>query len=1025
MTSLPASIEAYLLDTGFSSTEILILKRLLEGEAMTLREIAARTGKSTGVLDQAMRKLMDKGILTREMINGHPKFVVASLKAIGAWVEDDMKEKKETMQRKHKDFEAFMSTLELDKGRPEMEYFEGEDGLKQAFLKLLDQHGDWLCYEQALMKEEEDPLHAFRADLFRKRHAKKIFARVIAPDTPLGKRYQSRDQFEHRETKLVSPDRMPVDFEKIIAGDIVACFNHTEKTACFIKYRELADTQRKLFDMLLTMQNVPSAAQGGVRIKTAAEVALEANAVMGLKEFFLSRRSVVTFFGFVLLSLSVTFGIYKYDRFLNLQRMSDKIMSIAATGVLQINPTDIDLLHEKDDFKNPVWAKVVNQLKDMRTHNADILFVYIYRQSNKSPHQLEFVSDSHSINPLANLDSDKSNDVDLNNDGKIDDADEMTWPGAAWPSPPKEAFLGLSQVTFTNNFFTDQWGSAISGYAPIRDSNGVSHGALAVDMLPSTLNKLSDSTFHPFYLFFGFFLLFIFIRFTAFSRSLMKDLGKLLKYKQSVSMSVTPITKAELREFFYGKRSIKTMIALLVAAVIFTFGIYQYTALLNFHRMQDHVRSIAATAVTQFDPRDVQALQVESDWQKPEWAKVVNRMKQIRENNDDVVFVYMFRPSKSDPNHLEFVADSHSLNPYANTDHDLTNDVDADRNGKIEAEGGDRLQWPGQTYPTPPAGAIAALKSDKATASLVFYQDQWGRFITGYAPMKDANGHLIAILAVDMRASDLDTLTMKTVFPLLYFILSLAVLILIRLSLYNKNLLQKLSKIFDSKRVLLSLLFCAVCALIGTYLFYAYTLNLLKQETGNRLKSIVATAAPTINADDLEPLRFARDMKRQEYQRVFKKLNEIRSNNQGIKWAYIHRKTETPDVLEFVADADSNYYLPFYTDFNGDGKLSNDEQNVAPGVRNISETDSEFSGFDGPAVDSDFYYDHWGVLLSAFAPIIDQSGKTVAVLGLDLDVSEVRNQMEKQFSIVGIFFFIFLFLISTKFLFTTKKQDFK
>jgi hypothetical protein len=52
MKEIPAAVEATMLDAGFSPTEILILRRLLEDDALTLREIAARSGKSTGVLDQ-------------------------------------------------------------------------------------------------------------------------------------------------------------------------------------------------------------------------------------------------------------------------------------------------------------------------------------------------------------------------------------------------------------------------------------------------------------------------------------------------------------------------------------------------------------------------------------------------------------------------------------------------------------------------------------------------------------------------------------------------------------------------------------------------------------------------------------------------------------------------------------------------------------------------------------------------------------------------------------------------------------
>ena len=95
MNSLPSSVEAYLKEADFSSTELLVLKRLLQEDALTLREIAAKTGKSTGVLDMAVKKLMSKSIVTKEGINETTKYSIKSLEPILAWLEKDMEKKHE------------------------------------------------------------------------------------------------------------------------------------------------------------------------------------------------------------------------------------------------------------------------------------------------------------------------------------------------------------------------------------------------------------------------------------------------------------------------------------------------------------------------------------------------------------------------------------------------------------------------------------------------------------------------------------------------------------------------------------------------------------------------------------------------------------------------------------------------------------------------------------------------------------------------------------------------------------------
>src|SRR3990167_3464162 len=50
--------------------------------------------------------------------------------------------------------------------------------------------------------------------------------------------------------------------------------------------------------------------------------------------------------------------------------------------------------------------------------------------------------------------------------------------------------------------------------------------------------------------------------------------------------------------------------------------------------------------------------------------------------------------TEADPMAMEFVADAESINPYANLDEDPSNDVDANKDGVIEPDGADKLQWP-------------------------------------------------------------------------------------------------------------------------------------------------------------------------------------------------------------------------------------------------------------------------------------------------------------------------------------------
>ena len=972
MEQLPSSIEAYLTEAGFSGSEITIINKLVSEDALTIRELAAKTGKSTGVLDQAMKKLIKKGIVDKEIINEVPKYILHSLQSVLDLVKDDTKQKQQMIVRKFENFEAFIATLKKGKHRPEMEYFEGREGIKRAYMQLLDRGRLFLRYGPTLYTAEEDPLRDFRVQYFRERQHRGIFSREITHDTPLGRRNRSRDAFEYRETMLVEEERYPFTFEKIIVGDTVACFQLEKDQACFIRYTELAEDERAFFERMWRKKKQNEAEKDAqpkgstLPVIVMDAVPTKTRILSQVRDFFLSSRSLVIFGLCSLVAAGLTYAIYQNDANLNLKRIQDKVLSIAATGALQFDANDLNQLHTIVDINKPEYAKVIYLLNAIRKQNDGVKYIYIMRPTEKDG-IWEFVADADSLDPYSKK--------DLNGDGKIDDADHL--------SPPGEHYVGLdtTSMQFALNKAValkspvkNQWGLLLSAFAPIRNADNKTVAILGVDMLNSDVGNPTQDTFTTIYYFLGFFLLFVFIRLAAFNRSLFKEICDLIKIR-------------------------KVMITLGIAgfaSLAITFGLYEYTQAINLHRMQDKVLAIASTAASQFSAKDFDALQVKDDWKKPEWAKVGNQLEKVRKENSDVFYAYVIRKSKADPTKMEFAGDADSINPFANTDNDPTNDVDMNRDGKIDGSptGGDYQSWPGQPYPTAPRAAFDAYNGPTITSQL--YADQWGKFVTGYAPIKDQNGRVAAILAIDIAATSQSQLTNQVFAPIYVFITFFVLFVLFRIPGFSKSLLHQLLVPFKNRLVLLSILF-GITVVIGiVFALYEYTLHIMTEEIGTRLMSIAATAAPEFDPNDLAQIHIAADMKKDVYQRVFNKLNEIRKHNEKIQWAYILRLTKEPGILEFVADADSNFYLPFESsiDFNNDGKLDAADENVYPGEAIFDEKVYK-NAFIAPYFE-DVYRSKWGVYISGYTPIRDTKGNTIAVLGLDMDISDIYNLTNKK-----------------------------
>ncbi len=232
---------------------------------------------------------------------------------------------------------------------------------------------------------------------------------------------------------------------------------------------------------------------------------------------------------------------------------------------------------------------------------------------------------------------------------------------------------------------------------------------------------------------------------------------------------------------------ISVVVSIIITAAV-SWMLYEHTVNLLTINLKERLLSIVQTGAVQFDYKDLEKLQVEEDWKKPEWSKVVKQLKKIRENNNSILFAYIFRKSHEDPSKLVFVSDSHSIDPYAK--------IDLNHDGIIDDA--DQLQWPGQSYDEPPPEAL--LGFGKPVTNQDLYSDQWGVEITGYAPIKDDKGNPIAVLAVDIKADDFLSITRQTLKPFLAFILGLICVIIMLASSLIKIWTKQVNLVIELDR---------------------------------------------------------------------------------------------------------------------------------------------------------------------------------------------------------------------------------
>ncbi len=136
---------------------------------------------------------------------------------------------------------------------------------------------------------------------------------------------------------------------------------------------------------------------------------------------------------------------------------------------------------------------------------------------------------------------------------------------------------------------------------------------------------------------------------------------------------------------------------------------------------QDNLKELSKAMAHQVDVASFSDLKAGDD-DTVEYRALIEHLRGMRADSDVVVNCYIIRVNGTQ---LEFIADDAEEGPAeigyvyeAPTDHDL----------------------------------IVAAMTD-ATTSAETYSDEWGTFLSGYAPIKDANGTAVAVLGVDMDAS--------------------------------------------------------------------------------------------------------------------------------------------------------------------------------------------------------------------------------------------------------------------------------
>jgi adenylate cyclase len=195
-------------------------------------------------------------------------------------------------------------------------------------------------------------------------------------------------------------------------------------------------------------------------------------------------------------------------------------------------------------------------------------------------------------------------------------------------------------------------------------------------------------------------------------------------------------------------------------------------------QLKTKVASVAATTASLLDHRELKNIQTLADEKSPAYAKIVKQLRLARDANRQheiyIKYLYLLRPHPTDPQKLIFIADAEE-NPK-----DISHTGDTytlhEKNEQIEL-----TKHLNQVY-----------------NPQQFIKDNWGVWMSGFAPIYDKQGKYVATVGADISAMDI---TKERNLILLYAAFSFLVSILLSLLIayfLSKRVTKHLSELCKS-----------------------------------------------------------------------------------------------------------------------------------------------------------------------------------------------------------------------------------
>ena len=236
---------------NFSEKEARIYLALLELGSAKAYDIAKKTRLNRTTVYDIFEILLQKGLISKYKKGASTFFNALEPKQLLTYLEREKEEQaKKIEKQKQKVSELLPQLLSLQNiytTKPQVKFFEGEKGMREAYEDTLTSKEIILAYANPETMHEGLP--NFFPEYYKRRAENKIFIRAIIPKNKLSLERSRANQEEMRDTRFLPESEMTFSPEINIYNNKMLIASWKEKIAIIFESKELADLQKLIFNI--------------------------------------------------------------------------------------------------------------------------------------------------------------------------------------------------------------------------------------------------------------------------------------------------------------------------------------------------------------------------------------------------------------------------------------------------------------------------------------------------------------------------------------------------------------------------------------------------------------------------------------------------------------------------------------------------------------------------------------------------------------------------------------------------------